>query len=547
MKNIKNNFKCTSLGRLILYVFLILFFKEIHAQTGPGGVGRNDGTSDLIIWYRPGNGISTTGVLVDSWANSAGVVAFDMSETAGQRPTLVTGVINGYNEVSFNGSNRLRTGLTLTTSNFITNQASSYVVSRAGNTTQTSSVYTTDPLVSNTRFQAHIPWANRVYFDIGRCCGAAARIQVGGLTGLGNYSIFSYDANPSTGKQLYRNQTLLQDRANTSTYNSHASQRFNLGGNSSGVSGFVGDIAEIAIYKVKRTIVERIIIDNYLAAKYNQVLTANDFYNEDTSGGNFDHKVAGIGQAIDGTNHTNSQGTGIVKIEAPSDLQNNEYLFWGEDQINSNYTFSTVAPANKRYRVNTKWRVSETGDVGTVTFSINETDVDFSGVPVGIFKLVRSTVSDFSTIVEEYDLALSGGTYSAAVSFDDNDYFTLEMVPTVDLSITKTVDKALPKVGDVIIFTLSLTNNGPQDATGVIIRDKLPSGLTYESGSSSILTGTYDDTSGDWTIGVPVIAGDPPITIQIGARVTSSGIITNTSQVISINQEDIDSTPGNDK
>ncbi|RZQ51167.1 hypothetical protein C1E23_21030, partial [Pseudoalteromonas phenolica] len=90
-------------------------------------------------------------------------------------------------------------------------------------------------------------------------------------------------------------------------------QRFNLGGNTSGVSGFVGDIAEIAIYKVKRTTVERIIIDNYLAAKYGQSLSANDFYNEDTSGGNFDHKVAGIGQASDGSNHSDSQGTGIVR------------------------------------------------------------------------------------------------------------------------------------------------------------------------------------------------------------------------------------------
>src|SRR5690606_5553693 len=169
----------------------------------------------------------------------------------------------------FNGSNRLVTAIgAMTTTNFVTNQASSFVVTRADNTTQTSCVYTTDPLVQTTRFSNHIPWSGTVYYDIGTCCDD--RIQVGGLTGLDNYSVWSYDAiNTGTGKQLYRNGTLVQNMGVAAlTYNSHATQRFNLGGNTTGSAGFQGDIAEVIIFREKINTAQRHIIQNYLAAKY---------------------------------------------------------------------------------------------------------------------------------------------------------------------------------------------------------------------------------------------------------------------------------------
>ncbi|HEX9601707.1 MAG TPA: hypothetical protein VF985_09465, partial [Mariniflexile sp.] len=185
----------------IFSIFLVvIFFNNTYSQTGPGGVGSNNGTSDLIIWYRPDNGISTTGTLIDSWINSAGVSAFNISETGTQRPTLVAGAINGYDEVSFSGSNSLRTGLTLNSSNFIVNQASSFIVTRADNTTQQSCVYTTDPLDTN-RFSNHIPWSGTVYYDTGNWWDPDARIEISGLSGLNSYSIWSYDAHPTTGRQ----------------------------------------------------------------------------------------------------------------------------------------------------------------------------------------------------------------------------------------------------------------------------------------------------------------------------------------------------------
>ena len=49
-----------------------------------------------------------------------------------------------------------------------------------------------------------------------------------------------------------------------------------------------------------------------------------------------------------------------------------------------------------------------------------------------------------------------------------------------DLGVTKTVSDANPNEGDSIVYTLVVTNNGPQNATSVVFDDDLPSGVTYD-------------------------------------------------------------------
>jgi hypothetical protein len=362
-------------------IFFFFSFSFLTAsgwsQTGPGGIGSADGSSSLKIWYRTDNGVSISGSSIDAIANSAGIAALDISESGGQRPTLVTSAVNGYDEMSFSGSNRLRTGLTLTTSNFVNDEASSFTVCRANNTSQSSCVYTTDPLVGSTRFSNHIPWSNTVYYDIGACCGTSARIQVGGLTGLNSYSYWSYDANPTNGKQLYRNGSLLQNRANTTSYTSHAGQRFNIGGNTSGTNGFVGDVTEVIVFTTTVNSAQRIIVENYLSAKYNISAASNDIYTMDNpANGDYDHDVAGIGR-VDASNlHNDAQGTGIVRISNPTGLGNNEYLIWGHDNgVQEAVDFSDV-PAPVQARLDRVWRVSEV-DASNSSVDVGNIDMSF--------------------------------------------------------------------------------------------------------------------------------------------------------------------------
>lgn len=96
-------------------------------------------------------------------------------------------------------------------------------------------------------------------------------------------------------------------------------------------------------------------------------------------------------------------------------------------------------------------------------------------------------------------------TITATVEADESDpnpgnntsSLTLYPVtPVANLRITKEADEYYPMVGDEVTFTLTAYNNGPDDATGVIATDLLPSGLVYDGHSG----GAYNSSTGEWNI-----------------------------------------------
>ncbi len=121
-------------------------------------------------------------------------------------------------------------------------------------------------------------------------------------------------------------------------------------------------------------------------------------------------------------------------------------------------------------------------------------------------------------------------TPTEAISYDD--------IPVIDdpnpgnradLSLTKTADNLTPLDGEAVKFTLTLTNNGPYDATGVEIGDVIPEGLIYSSHTAS--QGTFDPDSGKWTIDL----------LSDGAEATL--VITTIVDLITISQSAFDIGP----
>src|SRR5262249_45799368 len=100
--------------------------------------------------------------------------------------------------------------------------------------------------------------------------------------------------------------------------------------------------------------------------------------------------------------------------------------------------------------------------------------------------------------------------------------------------ITKSVSSAAPNVGDTITFTVTLTDLGPNSATNVQVSDLLPAGLTFVSATPS--RGTYNSTTGVWTVGTVTTAAAQTLSIQ--ARVVSPAAQTNVAAVSRADQFD---------
>ncbi|MCV9930207.1 gliding motility-associated C-terminal domain-containing protein [Flavobacterium sp. LS1R49] len=117
----------------------------------------------------------------------------------------------------------------------------------------------------------------------------------------------------------------------------------------------------------------------------------------------------------------------------------------------------------------------------------------------------------------------------------NNDSSTVTPVPTpvTDLAVNKTVDNATPAVGTNVVFTLTINNNGPSNATGVMINDLLPSGYTFASATAN--TGTYNAGTGIWTVGN--LSNNFIGTLSITAAVNATGVYANTA-TISGNESD---------
>jgi len=85
-------------------------------------------------------------------------------------------------------------------------------------------------------------------------------------------------------------------------------------------------------------------------------------------------------------------------------------------------------------------------------------------------------------------------------------------------------------------FKVVVKNNGPGNAANFKIKDLLPSGFTLVSAVP--FTGTYNATSGEWTI--PVLnPGDIPDTLTVKATVNLTGNYTNTAKNLILNDGDV--------
>ncbi|WP_321421504.1 carboxypeptidase regulatory-like domain-containing protein [uncultured Methanobacterium sp.] len=147
-----------------------------------------------------------------------------------------------------------------------------------------------------------------------------------------------------------------------------------------------------------------------------------------------------------------------------------------------------------------------------------------------VLHIVARVIASNTTITNFVSI---NGTEHDLEPGNDHDSVTVTVGPASDLQITKTVDNTTPQYLDTITYTITIHNNGPDNATGVTSTDTLPTGLQYISDDSN---GSYNHNTGLWTIGT--LTKNTNAILHIIAQVMASNTtITNIATVNGTNHD----------
>jgi len=360
--------------RELLTTLTLSFACHLAAQSGPGGAGAS---SSNVLWLDANSGITRSGVAVSQWNDRSGNSnhALLPGSIPSANPSFVSGSVNGYPSLDFDGTDDQlwvtdHASLDLTQWHFfvvltadVQKNYNAWMVK--GNDSDENF-----EMLSYNDGNIHTP---TMYSDGMRTFPSSADGQVV----IGTFDIMEYSYSAAVGRDVYKNaSTIITDNENKTPRVNNFPVYI---GNERSTTGRTidGDIAEVVAYNAPLNSAQRIVVNNYLSAKYGRTLSANDIYVQDNSGqGDFDHDVAGIGR-VDASNiQSDSRGSGIIQINNPTGLGNNEFLFWGHNGGTLGSYGVTDLPSGIQGRLARVWRTNEVAASGTAV-DVGNIDMTF--------------------------------------------------------------------------------------------------------------------------------------------------------------------------
>ena len=104
----------------------------------------------------------------------------------------------------------------------------------------------------------------------------------------------------------------------------------------------------------------------------------------------------------------------------------------------------------------------------------------------------------------------------------------LHLAPFSDLSVVKSPSPGFVLIGDTLTYTITVTNNGPETSTEVVIQDALPANLSYVSSTASL--GTCSESGGTVTCDIGDLGVGVSAQVTIHTTVIAEGPVNNTAQ-----------------
>ena len=438
-------------------------------SVGPGGVG--DVTSNRI-WLRA-DAITTLsdGDDVETWADVSGNENNAVQNTASQRPTFESGVMNGMPVIRFadpNESTNTENGdgdyLDTPPPGIGANSGYTYFVVvdltediAPGDADDGDGTFILDrpqnvaPLVSlkvlDDDTNAPYQFGYQTRYDDSNGLGAAASSEE--VDAADPPSIVTMQRDTGTEFRIFVDGVEEETVADDSSPLTPPSLRI---GSHAQKDAMDGDLPELIVFEGTLNTTQRTIVQNYLSAKYDVDLNtgngALDVYTGDTGGnGDFDRGVFGIGRASAGDFHSAAQADGL-RLDLTTGFEDGDYLLAGHaTPTNSVNTADISGPTGLAARMDRTWYVDATnkGSALTVSLTFDLSDAGLAASvnpdPSGYVLLYRNSQSGPWSTVSTGGVSTADDqiTFSGVSSASEGDgYYTLGTTNQVDSPISGT-------------------------------------------------------------------------------------------------------------
>ncbi|OFY20727.1 MAG: hypothetical protein A2W98_01280 [Bacteroidetes bacterium GWF2_33_38] len=495
---------------------------DFFGWTGPGGVG--DAVTNSM-WLRADKGTSTTtdGNTFDQWDDQSGNTNSSFQTTANNMPTFKTNVLNAKPVVRFDGTNDfMNIDPVLSGGDGLDELLNtSYTVMLVGARRRNVVNYFFGGSSTNNNEQLMMGWNNLtpLRFQLNQY-GNAVTVTGPATTSLDQYALFGGLYNSTLGHYLYENGTQMASNTNTVGLNAYPDPYL---GRRQGTYYEV-DIAEMLIYNQDLSSCQRIIVENYLGAKYG-LSVANTRY---VYASQHPNDVAGIGRVSAFDMHTAAKGSGILKIGNASALDNGDYFLFGHNG-GSIASFTTTEAPTDVERVTREWRADQTGDVGTVSVSLynDQIDDDFIAFDPSLIPVIMIDADgDFSSgasLIEMIDMGDWGdglGNFYQAynVTIPDGYYFTFGQVdPKIQFTLSSSggqEDEATVDIEVSLNYSPYINVDVDYAVSG---GDAVGAGTDYTlaSGTLTIVSGTNSNTFSISVVDDPDVENTETIDIEL--------------------------------
>ena len=150
------------------------------------------------------------------------------------------------------------------------------------------------------------------------------------------------------------------------------------------------------------------------------------------------------------------------------------------------------------------------------------------GLEVGDYKKLEIITKVIAT-GDITNYAIVSGNEEDPNPLNNEAEYTVYINPACDLSITKTVSKYVYNKGDIVSYSIKLSNNGPDDALNVIVTEEFDESLVLKSYKTT--RGTFDSSSNEWSMEELAAGGEEKLLLNFEA--IKEGIVKNVASVLS--------------